>query len=72
TVRWKDWIVRGGWVRFYVGYPIEAPNGQRIGTLCVVDSRPRRFTPAEHSLLRELAGQVQTVLWGRSNIDAAP
>jgi lysophospholipase L1-like esterase len=49
--------------RFYAGFPIELPSGERIGTLCVVDSRPRR--PEEHIdevLLRELAMMAQREL----------
>lgn len=29
------------WLRFYVGAPIRAPNGQPLGTLCVLDVKPR-------------------------------
>jgi GAF domain-containing protein len=50
-------------VRFYAGYPIEAPNGQRVGALCIVDTKPRRFSRKEAELLRELALRVQTLLW---------
>jgi len=57
------WVVGDEQVKFYAGYPLEAPGGVRIGALCVVDTKPRRFTPAEGSLLRDLALQVQAVLW---------
>jgi hypothetical protein len=50
-------------IHFYAGYPVEAPNGQRIGTLCLFDSEPRTFTSADKSLLRELALRVQAELW---------
>jgi len=50
-------------VRFYAGYPLEAPGGVRVGALCVVDTKPRRFSTAEASLLRDLALQVQGALW---------
>jgi len=52
-----------GRVRFYAGYPIESPNGQRIGALCVVDFAPRAFSAADAALLRELALRVQSLLW---------
>jgi len=57
------WVVGDEHVRFYAGYPLEAPEGVRVGALCVVDTKPRRFSSAEASLLRDLALQVQAVLW---------
>ena len=49
-------------LRFYAGYPIEAPNGVRVGTLSVFDPRPRGFTEADSALLRGLALMVQNEL----------
>jgi hypothetical protein len=60
-----------GKVRFYAGYPLEAPNGQRVGALCIVDSKPRHFTNSEAALLRDLALQVQNALW-RSHPRVSP
>ncbi|MHC5795477.1 GAF domain-containing protein [Lacisediminihabitans sp. FW035] len=56
-------VVGAGGVRFYAGYPIESPEGYRLGALCVMDVEPRRFTPADASLLRSLALRVQDLLW---------
>jgi len=50
-------------VRFYAGYPIEAPNGQRIGALYIVDLAPREFTTEDASLLRQLVLRAQSMLW---------
>ena len=30
-------------IRFYAGYPLILDNGSCIGTLCLIDSRPRRL-----------------------------
>lgn len=57
-------------ILFYAGYPVEAPNGQRIGTLCLFDTRPRTFTSADESLLRELALRVQSELWASPRVGA--
>lgn len=57
------WVIGRDHVRFYAGYPVEAPNGQRVGALCVVDTKPRRFSRSEAALLRELALRVQELLW---------
>jgi PAS domain S-box-containing protein len=45
-------------VRFYAGHPIAAPDGSKIGTLCLIDSAPRHFSDDECALLRDLAGMV--------------
>ena len=63
--RAKDWANGEHAVRFYAGHPIESPDGYRIGALCVVDEVPHRFTEADRSLLRELALQVQELLWSK-------
>jgi GAF domain-containing protein len=57
---WAD----GSRARFYAGYPIESPDGHRIGALCVVDSVPRTFSDTDAALLRQLALRAQSVLWG--------
>lgn len=49
-------------VRFYAGCPIHAPDGSRIGTLCLIDFQPRIFTPQDEELLRDLAETVQAEL----------
>lgn len=49
-------------IRFYAGMPLKTADGSRIGTLCVVDHRPRRFTPDEVQSLRDLATLVEEEL----------
>lgn len=63
--RYADYSVVTGepGVRFYAGYPIEAPGGQRVGALCIMDAEPRHFTPQEAEMLRHLAQGVQAHLW---------
>ena len=47
-------------VRFYAGAPLAAPNGDRIGTLCLIDSKPRRtFTDEQRLLLQALSGWAE-------------
>lgn len=55
--------VDGVGARFYAGYPLESPDGQRVGALCVIDGAPRTFSDTEASLLREFALQAQSALW---------
>ncbi len=48
-------------IRFYCGAPIKTPDGFRVGTLCVVDTKPRTAVPEQLiSLLRGLAAQAST------------
>jgi hypothetical protein len=61
--RFEGFAVVADGLRFYAGYPVEAPNGQPIGTLCLLDTAPRAFSAADRSLLRELALRVQAELW---------
>lgn len=52
-------------LRFYAGYPVEAPDGTRIGAMCVFGRSPRRAAESENDLdvLRELALLAQRELW---------
>jgi diguanylate cyclase (GGDEF)-like protein len=49
-------------IRFYAGYPLKAQSGHRIGTLCVIDSKPRSFTGADREMLRDLGELAQQQL----------
>lgn len=46
-------------IRFYAGHPIKAPDGKKIGALCVIDSKPRKLTPTQIEDLRDLAAMVE-------------
>jgi hypothetical protein len=50
-------------LRFYAGFPIESPSGERIGALCVYDETPRSADSVDVVLLRELALVLQNELW---------
>ncbi len=43
---------------FYAGMPLRTSNGLNIGTLCVIDHKPRRLTENQIKSLRILANQV--------------
>lgn len=45
------------YIRFYAGYPLSAPDGRKVGTLCVIDREPRQLDDEDMRLLREL-GQI--------------
>lgn len=46
-------------IRFYAGAPLHGPGGARVGTLCVIDTRPRAFAGREAAALRDLAECVE-------------
>ncbi|MBJ7262733.1 MAG: ATP-binding protein [Burkholderiaceae bacterium] len=43
---------------FYAGYSLTTPAGHGIGTLCVLDRRPRHLSPLQQQGLTTLANQV--------------
>lgn len=49
-------------LRFYAGSALRTAEGHSIGVLCVIDHKPRRFSPAEADLLQRLAGAVMSLL----------
>ena len=49
-------LVRGEFgLRFYAGAPLTTPDGFKIGTVCVVDTKPRDFDLLELELLKRFA-----------------
>jgi GAF domain-containing protein len=50
--------IRDADVIAYAGIPLIGTDGQALGTLCVIDSKPRRWLPQETELLQEIAGTV--------------
>ncbi len=58
-------------VRFYAGAPLSAPGGERIGTLCVLDTRPRALGGTELAILKALRTLVDEAIAGK-NEDASP
>ena len=51
-------------LRFYAGFPVESPDGQPLGALCLVDRSVRSRSDVDMALLREFALRVQNELWG--------
>lgn len=51
-------------IRFYAGAPLLAPGGQAIGTLCLIDKRPRTLDGVDLAVLRAVRQLVQEELTG--------
>lgn len=49
-------------IRFYAGCPLRVAGGHKVGTLCIIDSRPRDFGTEDVAALRDLAAMVQSEL----------
>jgi signal transduction histidine kinase/CheY-like chemotaxis protein len=56
-------LVAGGpGIRFYAGAPMFAPDGSALGTVCVIDQKPRTLSQAQLEALEALSRQVVTHL----------
>ncbi len=49
-------------MRFYAGVPLTLSDGSRVGTLCVIDHRPRLLNQEQLELLREMGRSVTAEL----------
>lgn len=58
------------YIRFYAGRPLRAGNGQAIGTLCMVDPRPRSMSQAQQANFRDLATLAEGYLQLRTLIQS--
>jgi PAS domain S-box-containing protein len=52
-------------IRFYAGYPMTAPGGEAVGTLCVIDRRARTLSDEDIDLLKDLASMAEVELSSR-------
>ncbi|GKS86034.1 GAF domain-containing protein [Acidovorax sp. SUPP1855] len=52
-------------IRFYAGAPLCAPTGERLGTLCIIDTKPRSLTVTERAVLRALGTLANETIAGK-------
>ncbi|WOI44846.1 GAF domain-containing protein [Acidovorax sp. BLS4] len=52
-------------IRFYAGAPLCAPTGERLGTLCIIDTKPRSLTATERAVLRALGTLANETIAGK-------
>jgi len=49
-------------IRFYAGCPLSALDGSKLGTLCIIDDKPRLFSSDELDALKDLAKMAEQEL----------
>jgi GAF domain-containing protein len=49
-------------IRFYAGQPLNTFSRQRVGTLCIIDRRPRQLSLSEQQTLKDLAAWAEREL----------
>jgi hypothetical protein len=67
----NPFVVGDPYLRFYAGHPLQAPGGEQVGTLCIIDTAPRTLDQRGRALLRELALWVQSELMEAGELDHA-
>lgn len=53
-------------VRFYAGVPLRNPEGNAVGTLCLIDTKPRVFDDADVRTLEDFALMAERALAART------
>jgi GAF domain-containing protein len=65
----NPYVARAPRLRFYAGVPLSTADGYRVGTLCIMDHRPRLLNEPQIERLRELGRMVEAEL-AATGIDA--
>ncbi|NRF37668.1 GAF domain-containing protein [Pedobacter foliorum] len=57
----NPWVAGEFGLKFYAGAPLSTPEGLRIGTICLLDFKPRKFSKKNKSVLENLASLVMDI-----------
>src|ERR1700690_1005063 len=63
----NPWVVEAPQLRFYAGAPVVDRANNALGTIAVLDVRPRAFSDSQRTALMDLATAVMTTLQARRN-----
>jgi GAF domain-containing protein len=61
----KNTLVKERGLRFYAGVPLRTARGHVLGTLCVLDTKPRQFGEHEKRVLQVMAEEVMEAIYAR-------
>jgi PAS domain S-box-containing protein len=56
-------------IRFYAGMPLTTARGQNLGTLCVLDQKPKQLNTAQRAAMARLARQVVSQIEKRDALE---
>lgn len=56
-------------IRFYAGAPLITPNGHGLGTICVIDRKPKKLAPTQADMLMALSRQAVLLLESRLQME---
>ncbi|MEL1245901.1 GAF domain-containing sensor histidine kinase [Flavobacterium sp. DGU11] len=51
----NPYVLGGNGVRFFAAVPLKTPEGYNVGTISVIDSRPREVTPLQIDMMKTLS-----------------
>ena len=60
-------VVGAPFIRFYLGAPLRLPDGAAVGTLCLIDTKPREFDALDHAVLGTLRDLAVAELIGQGD-----
>ncbi|WP_395007484.1 sensor domain-containing diguanylate cyclase [Undibacterium sp.] len=60
-VRFSDnpLVIEAPNIRFYAGYPLKLRQGINLGTLCLIDSKPKHLNEEDKQLLNDLGAMIE-------------
>ena len=64
-------VVGAPFIRFYIGAPLALPGGATIGTLCLIDTKPRHFDMLDRAIFGTLRDLVVAELMGQGEKEGA-